>query len=141
MLQEFWGIFSSGSSAMKAPKTKRKLPVLEEWELVGGVGPVTIPLMDEFIRESIGRWAIGVKEYRMGDEDLPFKGDPLIEGAKECNDLYCYSKEMFSQGLVTETEHDMLNCFAYDAWKLIRKIQLEGRVVEPKEILVGEQED
>jgi hypothetical protein len=79
---------------------------------------------DEFIQLATERWQKGVDEYRGGDESIPFSGDPLLEGQEECADLYAYSKEALSQGLCSETESDQLNCFAFDAYKLIVRIRV-----------------
>jgi len=81
------------------------------------------PVMDRFLDQAHTRWKAGVDEYRGGDEEQPFNGDPLQEASEEAIDMYSYSVEALKQGMLTQVESDQLNCLAYDAFKLIERIR------------------
>lgn len=101
-----------------------------EWEIPEGLKPVTTSggIMEEFQKRASERFTKGVNEYRGGDESLPFDGDPLEEACEETLDLFVYAKEAVDQELLSDTEADLLNCYAFDAFKLIRKIQDNAKI-------------
>ncbi len=101
---------------------------INEWETVDSLPGVTTTLTSEFIDGATDKWLAGVKEYRAGNDKLPFEGDCLEEAKEECLDLYGYSVQALKEKRISETEHDMLNCFAFDAYKLIRRIQENAAV-------------
>lgn len=106
------------------PKPTFGVPItIHEWEIGDKVVTTKISIMDRFIKEATEKWQRGVEEHRGGDEELEFNGDPLEEITSECLDIYAYSKVAAAQGKISESEQDMLNCFAYDAYKLVRRIQ------------------
>ena len=95
-----------------------------EWEIKSNMAKASIgSYMDDFLGLARKRWEIGIKHYRGGDGKQPFSGDPLHEAIEECVDLYAYSEEAKNQGMVSEVEADQINCHAYDAYILIRRIQ------------------
>ncbi len=100
-----------------------------DWSFGKEILGVSTSITDEFIGFATKAWAAGVDKYRSGDESVPFDGDPLDEALQECIDLYCYSKEALKQELINETEADILNCHAFDAYKLIRRIVFNNNPV------------
>jgi hypothetical protein len=98
--------------------------ILNEWEMKEEMSVTSVGgLFDQFIALATERWQAGVDEYRDGDESRPFDGDPLQEAMEEAADLYAYSKVANEQKLISDTESDMLNVHAYEAYKIIVRIR------------------
>jgi hypothetical protein len=81
-------------------------------------------LFDDFIELARTRWQAGVDTYRDGDESKPFEGDPLVEMTEEATDTFAYSKEGLKQGMLSDTESDMINVHAYEIYKIVRHVQV-----------------
>jgi hypothetical protein len=101
--------------------------------------PVPGKILGEFIERASARRQAGINEYRGGDENLPFSGDPIKEAIEESVDLYVYSREALSQELITDDESDEINCHALDTFNLLRRI--EDRIGIRKNQEPGNEED
>jgi hypothetical protein len=123
-MYEAWAAYAQGLHPVNPPDyAKRpKQIVLDEWAVPEDL-EVGSKMFDEFIEEARVRWAKGVKEYRNGDETAPFSGDPLEEASEEALDLYCYIREGIDQSLISEIESEQLMAHAFDAYRLIKRIQ------------------
>lgn len=75
----------------------------------------------EFVRRSQKRFVAGVHEYRDGDFDAPFAGDPVDEAIDEVLDLRNYALEAFRAGRISATNYDRLRVIAGEAFAILRR--------------------
>ena len=127
MLQEWIDQWASIAGGMFGPAgmemhQSRTTPRVEsnEWEITEELtmaklgGP-----FEDFISAASESWQQGVQEYRAGDEEKPFVGDPLALAQAKCATLYAYIKQCEAEGIVDGVTVDQLNCLAFDAYKIL----------------------
>jgi hypothetical protein len=107
---------------------------INEWEVEDDMAAQSLGgPFDQFIELARARWSAGVTEYRGGDESKPFDGDPVQEGLEEAADMYAYSKVANEQGLMSDTEADQVNAHAFDAYKILLRVQIANKEKHAKE--------
>jgi hypothetical protein len=138
-LYDLWLQYLNDPSPVVPPEYvgRPRQKVVKEWEIDGEL-EVGSKVFDQFVVEARDRWAKGIVEYRDGDEEAPFSGDPLQEATEEAIDLYCYIKEAVEQALISDTEADEAMSYAFDAYKLIKRIQ-NARHDKLVDIMAGDQ--
>lgn len=78
-----------------------------------------------FAEMSRARYLAGVREYRGGDEDAPFEGDPIQEAIEECIDLEIYAREAWKQRRITRSDWQWLQRVAFEAFVILDGAQVE----------------
>jgi hypothetical protein len=96
----------------------------DEWAEISEMAAKSVTgLFTKFIDLASEIWQAGAERHRDGNEDRPFVGDPMEGALRASANLFAYVKQAETERILSATEVDTLNCFAYDSFKLLTRIQ------------------